>query len=171
MGYVVISTLTCTDVTCAMVCNPVSWSFDEADPILTFDQETMFVTARTNCLSTTPPSLTVHASPTPQHRTADSVSEIYGHRGNVQKSQSYMPLVPGGKGWSVLTCIDKDSHRSKRRLLAAGFSDASLQAFEPRMLEHMRLLRYKLDSGSGTDAHRWSTPKDMSNLCMCSILC
>ncbi|CZT25549.1 related to cytochrome P450 CYP3/CYP5/CYP6/CYP9 subfamilies [Ramularia collo-cygni] len=93
------------------------------------------------------------------------MNEIYGYRKNVQKSQSYMPLVPGGKGWSVLTCIDKDLHRTKRRLLAMGFSDASLKTFEPRMLEHMRVLRSKLDSGSATDAHGWSTPKEMSDLC------
>ena len=89
--------------------------------------------------------------------------DIYGHSRNVKKSKAYLPIVYATGGFSILTSIEKDVHRNKRRLMSRWFSDDALDAFVPVMLSQIRIFCDKLLAGAATDG--WTEPKDMRDMC------
>lgn len=101
----------------------------------------------------------------PANPRLESLSDIYGYQKNVKKSNAYLPMVPNHDGWSTLTAIDKNMHRSKRRTLAQGLSDSALKTFEPAMLEHLKAFIDRLNEAFEPGIDQWSRPQDVSMLC------
>jgi cytochrome P450 len=96
------------------------------------------------------------------------ISDIYGHRSNVNKSKTYNVMVH--RAPNTLTILDKKQHGRKKRVISQGFSDASLRALEPAILSHIQKFCSKLadsenDDGSPAIPDEWSPNRNMSNWC------
>ena len=98
-------------------------------------------------------------------------SGIYVHEKNVKKSKGYRSMM--AKVPNTITQCDKTLHAQQRRLLAHGFSDAALRAYEEPL--HAQISKFCETIGDarehsfGTaiseDNRVWSEPKDMANWC------
>ncbi|KAI9812638.1 MAG: hypothetical protein M1827_004627 [Pycnora praestabilis] len=73
-------------------------------------------------------------------------------------------MVPEKGAWSTLTMIDKHMHRPRRKMMSKALSDDALKVYEPEMVEHVNILLGLLGEGQRSDG--WSSPKDMSAICM-----
>ena len=96
---------------------------------------------------------------------------IYVHEKNVKKSKGYLSMM--AKVPNTITQRDKILHAQQRRLLAHGFSDAALRAYEEPLYEHIsnfcEIIGDVRKNSFGTadlEDHRvWSEPKDMASWC------
>lgn len=99
--------------------------------------------------------------------TAEAVRDIYGHRSNVQKSQTYDALVH--RAPNILTLRDRKQHGRRRRVLSQALSDASIAAYEPAILEQvdkfLTVLTNLPPAHAADEKHDWSTSFDVSKWC------
>lgn len=65
----------------------------------------------------------------------------------------------------MLTAIDKDMHRHKRKFSSRPLSDEATRKFEPIMIDHVDVLCGKLIED--LDSGNWSSPKNMIDLYKC----
>lgn len=72
-------------------------------------------------------------------------------------------MLPSKGAWSILTAIDKDMHRHKRKLLSKALSDEALKRFEPALNEYVNIFSEKLIKG--TEPGQWSSQKNMIDHC------
>ncbi|KAF1975779.1 cytochrome P450 [Bimuria novae-zelandiae CBS 107.79] len=93
----------------------------------------------------------------------NGLRDIYSHGKNVQKSTTYLPMVPRKNTWSTLTTIDKQHHRFKRGLLRSQLRNQQLEESEPMMLQYIQKLCTKLSEGS--TLQEASEPRDMAQWC------
>ena len=63
----------------------------------------------------------------------------------------------------MLTAIDKDMHRHKRKLSSKALSDEALREFEPIMIDHVDVFSKMLIEG--LESSDYSSPKYMVDLC------
>ncbi|KAI9041023.1 putative Cytochrome P450 [Aspergillus affinis] len=103
---------------------------------------------------------------------AGALRPIYGHQGNVQKSQWYS----GFYGLSIFNTIDRSDHARRRRVISHAFSDQAVRAMEPHILTCVRDWCLALGDchpiqtpNSVDDSDRWSRPKDMVHWSACII--
>ncbi|KAF2186607.1 benzoate 4-monooxygenase cytochrome P450 [Zopfia rhizophila CBS 207.26] len=71
-------------------------------------------------------------------------------------------MVPAPGAYNTHTCIDKDLHRHKRRVMGQAFSERALRAFEPKILEEANIFLHQLHQNVGSDG--WSQPLNMSQI-------
>lgn len=104
------------------------------------------------------------------------MQEIYGVRANTQKSQVYgydarlyysaqqLSVKTSGfnflfKASASLTCIDREQHAFKRKVLSQALTQVKMKSFEPPMLENVRILMSDVLEDDPSD---WSKPYDLS---------
>lgn len=85
---------------------------------------------------------------------------IYGQGKNFKKSNAYAPHPFFPKVFNTHNCIDPSQHGRKRRIVAQGFSESGLKAYEPSVIDQVDILCTALYNDIGPDG--WSQPKDMS---------
>lgn len=62
--------------------------------------------------------------------------DIYNND-RVTKSKVYLPTLQANGVDSIFKCLDRERHRSKRKLISKVVSDRSVRLFEPRMREQI----------------------------------
>lgn len=67
--------------------------------------------------------------------TPQAVRAIYGQGKNFKKSRAYAPHPFFPAVFSTHNCIEPSQHGRKRRIVAQGFSEGSLNAYEPRIIK------------------------------------
>lgn len=90
----------------------------------------------------------------------EAVRAIYGQGRNFKKSSAYAPHPFFPAVFNTHNCIEPSQHGRKRRIVAQGFSENSLSAYEPRIIEQVDALCEGLASDIGSDG--WNQPKDMA---------
>lgn len=83
----------------------------------------------------------------------------------MKKSKAFATISRVLGGQSILTTIDKDVHRSRRRLVSQGFSTESLTAFEPVMLDHVRTFCEQISTTDPRAPDGWTGIRDMRDWC------
>ncbi|RAH83811.1 cytochrome P450 monooxygenase [Aspergillus japonicus CBS 114.51] len=95
---------------------------------------------------------------------ATAMTEIYGVRANVRKTDGYAALGLSRRCPNSLVAIDKGLHGFKRRIMAQVFSEQNLKQMEERILDNVTDFVSLL--GSDSDASRgWGPPKDVAQAC------
>lgn len=89
------------------------------------------------------------------------LSEIY-RSSNVKKAKGYALLTPSPGVFSILSAIDKQMHRRKRRCISQGFSEDALRRFEPLMLHHIDIFVKLLLDGSAGSETGWGPTKNFA---------
>lgn len=92
------------------------------------------------------------------------MTEIYGVRANVRKTDGYAALGLSRRCPNSLVAIDKGLHGFKRRIMAQVFSEQNLKQMEERILDNVTDFVSLL--GSDSEALRgWGPPKDVAQAC------
>ncbi|RAH44190.1 cytochrome P450 [Aspergillus brunneoviolaceus CBS 621.78] len=95
---------------------------------------------------------------------ATAMTEIYGVRANVRKTDGYAALGLSRRCPNSLVAIDKGLHGFKRRIMAQVFSEQNLKQMEERILDNVTDFVSLL--GSDSEALRgWGPPKDVAQAC------
>ncbi|KAL4792643.1 cytochrome P450 [Aspergillus venezuelensis] len=94
--------------------------------------------------------------------TAQAVKDIYGREHGLTKSSAYEAVMPRSVA-NTMTLRDKKEHGRRRRILAAGFSDAAIRSYEPKARAIVNRLCAVLGAAS-TQAEKgeWSEPRDLA---------
>lgn len=73
-------------------------------------------------------------------------------------------MVPAPGAYNTHTCIDKALHRRKRKVVSQAFSESAIRAFEPTMLNNIKIFIDQLARRCDVHANPegWSEPQDMS---------
>ena len=90
----------------------------------------------------------------------EAVRAIYGQGKNFKKSNAYAPHPFFPTVFNTHNCIEPTQHGRKRRIVAQGFSEGSLAAYEPSIIEQVDALCSAMTDDVGTDG--WTEPKDMA---------
>ncbi len=85
--------------------------------------------------------------------------DIYGSKANVQKSWHVKIRPKDRTAVSTITCIDKATHKRRRRNLEHAFSNRAVRSAEPFVVEHSD--RWSLLLVAGTE-DSWSEPRNMT---------
>ena len=99
--------------------------------------------------------------------------DIYGHGKNTQKSGNYTGHSAFASAPNTYNCVDKEVHGRKRRILNQAFTAGAISSYEPIILHHVRRLCETVLGSTRTEwplvsSDRWSRPKNMVPLGMCS---
>ncbi|KAH9908510.1 cytochrome P450 [Xylariomycetidae sp. FL2044] len=65
-----------------------------------------------------------------------ALNDIYNND-NVVKSRAYLATLQGPDQYSLFNVIDRQAHRSKRRLIGQAVTERSMRTFEPTMMEEI----------------------------------
>lgn len=82
---------------------------------------------------------------------SDAWKDIIGHKNNAEEFAKYRPQYRPGRSAYLppdILCAGRDEHAALRRQLSHGFSDKSMRAQEPRIVQFVDLLIKRL--------HQWS---------------
>ena len=100
--------------------------------------------------------------------TNSALKEIYGHKGNVRKSDFYSAFPATKDAYSTHSAIDRAQHARKRRVLSHAFSDAAVRSMENHVLAHVRQFCQNLgEKGAGIlsqeEKREWTPAKNLSD--------
>ncbi|MCJ1443830.1 MAG: hypothetical protein MMC23_004330 [Stictis urceolatum] len=97
---------------------------------------------------------------------AQALHQLY-YSNDVVKSEGYVTMLPSKGAFNVFTAVDKGMHRFKRKILDQGFSDRSIKAFEPRILNQIDQFVRNFTTSASTSASSkgWSAPVNMTSAC------
>jgi cytochrome P450 len=87
---------------------------------------------------------------------------IYGQGKNFKKSSGYAPHPYFPTVSNTHNTIDKAVHGRKRRIVAQGFSEATIATSEKYILEHVNNLCDELIGDVSQDSNEWSQQRDMA---------
>jgi cytochrome P450 len=90
------------------------------------------------------------------------LSAIYGQGKNFKKSSGYAPHPYFPTVSNTHNTIDKAVHGRKRRIVAQGFSEATIATSEKYILEHVNNLCDELIGDVSQDSNEWSQQRDMA---------
>jgi hypothetical protein len=82
--------------------------------------------------------------------TVTALYAIYGYGKNVVKADSYEHLRVNKRVVSIFNATDVKEHAFRKRIMAQGFSDASLGSMEERILGHVRVFCEELGRTCGS---------------------
>ena len=93
-------------------------------------------------------------------------TDIYGHGKNTQKSKGYAGHSAFGSAINTYTCVDKEVHGRKRRILNQAFTAGAISSYESIILSHIRYLCETLSKFSKSEwplvrVDGWSLPQNM----------
>jgi cytochrome P450 len=95
---------------------------------------------------------------------AEAVRDIYSHKSNVVKSQTYDALVH--RAPNILTLRDKRQHGRRRRVMSQALSDASITASQDDILQQVTKFVSSLARlPRAHDNSEWSAPINMARPC------
>jgi len=95
---------------------------------------------------------------------AEAVRDIYSHKSNVAKSQTYDALVH--RAPNILTLRDKRQHGRRRRVMSQALSDASISACEGDILEQVhKFVSMFAELPPASENSDWSAPVDVARPC------
>ncbi|GJC89905.1 cytochrome P450 monooxygenase apf7 [Colletotrichum liriopes] len=109
-------------------------------------------------------------------RSAEAVKMLYTNSRYVRKADSYLAFPRNPENASLFSCISKQVHARKRRILRHGFSDSALKSAEITIKKHVntfcRCLEFLQNDSQEGDAvcgnatpllGQWSRPKNFSD--------
>ncbi|KAI1380115.1 cytochrome P450 [Hypoxylon crocopeplum] len=83
---------------------------------------------------------------------AKALQDIYNNE-RIAKSHSYIATLSGAKTYNVWNAVDKQLHRTRRRLIGEAVAERSMRRFEPIMAEQINIFLGKiLDSSRDADS-------------------
>ncbi|KAL4935088.1 hypothetical protein BDV06DRAFT_229156 [Aspergillus oleicola] len=104
-------------------------------------------------------------------RTPNAYQDIFNAKSNVKRSEFYNMMTRNKLDKSIITGTDVALHTQKKRVISTVFSEKSIRAMEPILVEHVaRWCELLVDS----DEDDWSTPQKMSQVCdylVLDVLC
>lgn len=91
--------------------------------------------------------------------------EIYDHSKPVKKSKAFATLTRILGAQSLLTIIDKNVHRRRRKVINQGLSPEMLTRFEPAMVEHVEIFCDQLSKDGSDVREGWTKMKNVKDYC------
>ncbi|KAJ5895675.1 hypothetical protein N7495_007366 [Penicillium taxi] len=94
------------------------------------------------------------------------LAAIYSRTANVRKDDAYVVMSASLHAPNTISCIDKQAHAFKKRILTQVFTHAALKGVEDRILFHVRRFCDKIapDDKSNETKKNWGHIKDMAAL-------
>ncbi|GFG15658.1 isotrichodermin C-15 hydroxylase, partial [Aspergillus udagawae] len=97
-----------------------------------------------------------------------ALSEVYSTKSNVRKDNAYAVMSASIHAQNTMSCIDKQAHAFKRRILSQIFTEHALKGVEDRILAHIRRFCATLGhfpSKTQDSSPGWGPSMDLAPLC------
>ncbi|KAE8389275.1 cytochrome P450 [Aspergillus alliaceus] len=97
------------------------------------------------------------------------LAEIYSTKSNVRKDDAYIVMSASIHAQNTMSCINKQAHAFKRRILSQVFTEHALKGVEDRILSHVRqfcaILGGPFLSKAPDSSVGWGPSMDLAPLC------